>query len=339
MTAKEILPQTLRAHELFGDFWFNSEPVLIAALRGQVILIEFWDYTCSSSIRTLPYIKEWERKYAPYGLVVVGVHTPKFPFGKDPDNVQKAIRRLQISYPVVMDNEATLATRYGAIRWPTMVVIDKDGFVRYQNSGEGDYSATEHALQTLLYHAGVGEELPLIMDPVRDADRYGAVLYRVTPELYAGYLRGSMGNVEGYSPESVVNYDDPGLYLTGRFYVGGQWMNAKDCIRLEGEEGQIVIDYEALEVNAVLKPENRSVVEATITQDDKPLTALICGEDVALRKDGRSILSIKEPRTYNLVRNREHGKHVLRMSLSTAGLSLYEFTFVASAIPELIPDN
>jgi thiol-disulfide isomerase/thioredoxin len=339
MAMKDILPQTVRAHELYGDFWFNSEPVPVAALRGQVILVEFWDYTCTSSIRTIPYIREWERRYAPYGLVVVGVHTPKFPFGKDPENVQKAVRRLQISYPVVMDNEATIAAQYGATRWPTVMLIDKDGFIRYQSSGEGNYAATEHALQTLLYHAGVGEELPLIMDPLRDADRSGVVLYRATPELYAGYLRGSIGNIEGYSPESVVMYDDPGLYLTGRFYVSGRWMNAKDCMYLEGDEGQVVMDYEALEVNAVVKPENRTTVDATITQDDLPLPAAICGEDVTVRKDGRSVLSATEPRMYNLVRNREHGRHLLRMSLSTQGLSLYEFTFVASAIPELIPEN
>jgi len=339
MTIKDILPQTVRAHELYGDFWFNSEPVPIAALRGQVILVEFWDYSCTGSIRTLPYIKEWGRKYASYGLVVVGVHTPKFPFGKDPENVQRAIRRLGIAFPVVMDNEATLATRYGATRWPTIMLIDKDGFIRYQSAGEGNYVATEHALQTLLYHAGVGEELPLIMDPVRDADRSGAVLYRSTPELYAGYLRGSIGNVEGYSPESVVNYDDPGLYLTGRFYVDGPWMNAKDCVRLEGREGHIVVDYEALEVNAVLKPEGNAKVEATITQDEKPLPAALCGEDVEMHKDGRSVLSIQEPRMYSLVKNREHGRHVLRIGVSTPGLSLYDFTFVSSAIPELIPNN
>jgi len=335
----EVLPQTIRAHELYGDFWFNSEPVPIAALRGQVILIEFWDYTCTGSIRTLPYIKEWRRKYEQYGLVVVGVHTPKFPFGKDPENIQKAIRRLQISYPVVMDNEALVATRYGATRWPCIVLIDKDGFIRYQHLGEGNYVATEHALQTLLYHAGVGEELPLMMEPVRDADRAGVVLYRVTPELYAGYLRGSIGNVEGYSPESVVNYDDPGLYLTGRFYVDGPWMNAKECISLEGKEGHIVLDYEASEVNAVLKPEGSSKLEATLTQDEKPLPAASCGADVSVRKDGRSVLSVREPRMYNLVRNREHGRHVLRISVSSRGLSLYDFTFVAGAIPELISNN
>ncbi len=339
MTGRDILPQTNRAYELYGDFWFNSEPVPIAAMRGRVVLIHFWDYTSIGSLRTLPYVKEWQRKYEHYGLVTVGVHTPQFGFGKDPENVERAIRRLGIHYPVVMDNEALLASRYGSQRWPTTFLIDKDGFVRYQASGEGNYAGTEHALQTLLYHAGVGEELPVLMEPVRDADRHGAVFFRGTPDLLTGYARGSIGNIEGYHPESLVGYEDPGVYLHGRFYLDGPWMNSKESIRFDGTDGHVVIEYEAQEVAAVLEPGTGGPVRASITQDGRPLDAVSRGDDVRGLADGTSSLTIDEPRLYSLVRNREHGGHVVRLDVRTRGLSIYAFGFVAGIIPELISNS
>jgi len=342
MTTKDIKPQTLRAHELYGDFWFNSEPVPISALRGQVILIQFWDYTCVHCQRTLPYIKEWYRKYEKYGLVVVGVHTPKFPFGKNPEDVQKAIRRFDIPYPVVTDNEYLIASNYGNRFWPALYLVDKNGFIRYESVGEGNYGATEHAIQTLLYDAGVGEELPLVMEPIRDEDKPGAVCYRATPELFAGYLRGSIGNIEGYSPESIVDYKDPKIYLQGRFYANGNWMNDKNCLSLEegGEQpGQILLQYEALEVNAVFKPGAGKPCEVAIYQDDQFLTRENKGDDVLLAADGRTYLHVDEPRMYRLVRNKEYGEHMLKLSMMTKGFAFYSFTFVSCVIPELISNN
>jgi thiol-disulfide isomerase/thioredoxin len=342
MTVKDIQPQTIRAHELYGDFWFNSEPVPICALRGQVILLEFWDYTCTGSQRTMPYLKEWQRKYEKYGLVVVGVHTPKFPFGRHPEEVQKAVHRLDIKFPVVMDNEHLIATQYDARVWPAVFLIDKNGFVRYQNDGEGNYSGTEHAIQTLLYDAGVGEELPFLMDSVRAEDKPGALCYRATPELYAGYLRGSIGNVEGYSPESVVTYVDPLVYIDGRFYAEGSWLNEKDSLRLvndAGEVGHIILKYRATAVNGVLKAEGARGCELAVRQDDQYLNAGNKGHDVIVHADGRSTVLVGEPKSYSIVANREYGEHVLRLSIRAKGLSLFSFMFVSSVIPELISRN
>ena len=342
MAALDIQPQTVRAHELYGDFWFNSNPVPISALRGQVIVIDFWDYTSIHCERGLPYLKEWQRKYTPFGLVLVGVHTPMFPFARDPQKVQRAIERLGITYPVVMDNESLMASRYDSRSWPSLFVIDKNGFIRYRHVGEGDYGATEHVIQTLLYDAGVGEVLPMIMDPVRGSDRPGAVCYRATPELYAGYLRGSLGNVEGFSPESVVDYRDPLIYLDGRIYVAGQWMNGKDSLRLEdtaGGEGQIVLDYQGLEVYAVLNPEGTPSAELTVKQDDTFLDKQTGGADILRAADGRTYLRLDEPRAYGIVRNREYGEHVLRLSTGSRGVSVYSFSFVSAVIPELVSNN
>jgi thiol-disulfide isomerase/thioredoxin len=338
----DIQPQTVRARELYGDYWFNSEPVPVSALRGSVILIQFWDYTCAPCIRSLPYVKEWQRKYQEFGLKVVGVHTPRFPFGQNPEEVEKGIRRFGIRYPVVMDNVGLIASNYDSRTLPAFFLVDKNGFIRYHKDGEGKYAATEHVIQTLLYDAGVGEELPLPMEAIRDIDRMGAVCYRATPEIHAGYLRGSIGNVEGYSPESVVNYADPGIYLDGRFYATGVWMNGRDSIRLEepsGGEGHIVLDYQALEVGGVLGQEGRGKVVVEVRQDDHFLTTETRGTDVRLAADGRSYLVVTEPRLYSIIKNREYGEHVLKLSSHSNALAVYSFSFLTAVIPELVSNN
>jgi hypothetical protein len=220
--------------------------------------------------------------------------------------------------------------------------VDKNGFIRVKKEGEGSYAATEHAIQTLLYDAGVGEELPLPMEAIRDIDKTGAVCYRTTPEIHAGYLRGSIGNVEGYSPESVVRYADPGIYLDGRFYVAGDWMNGRDSLRLEetgGREGHIILGYQAVEVGGVLRREGTGKIEVEVRQDDRFLTSENRGEDVRLAANGRSYLVISEPRLYNIVKNREYGEHVLKLTARSNAFSAYSFAFLTAVIPELVSNN
>lgn len=342
MTMQEFQIRQVPAHELYGDFWFNSDPVPITALHGRVILLDFWDYTDCSSLRALPYLKEWHRRYNSYGLVVVGVHVPKFPFGKNPKYVERAIGRLAITYPVVMDNASLIWSGYGNRVWPTKHLIDKEGFVRCVVTGEGNYSAFEQEIQSLLYNAGVRDELPLVMGPVRESDRTGVVSYKATPELFAGYLRGSLGNVEGYSPESTVHYNDPKIYLDGRFYVDGDWLNERNSLHHHEDverDGQIVLSYQGLEVNTVMNAEDGVEFEATVHQDDRFLTEEDKGEDVLFGSEGRSYVRIGEPKMYNIVRNQEFGEHILRFSTRSNACGLYSFAFVSAAIPEMVSSN
>ncbi len=340
MTITEIQPQTVRAHELFGDFWFNSEPVIISALRGRVILVNFWDYTCTRSQRALPYVKEWSRKYEQYGLIVIGVHTPKFPFGKNPGLVQRAIERHEISYPVVADNEGIIAHNYASRTLPSFFLIDKHGFIRHSNTAEGHYTATERILQALLYDAGAEDELPLLMEPLRDEDRDGSLCYRSTPELFAGYLRGSIGNIEGFSPESTVEYADPAIYMEDRIYAVGSWVNDRNSLRhIEESDAGIVLSYRAIEVNAVLTSEGGHSCEVVILQDDAYLVDENKGTDVQIDEGGRSILRVTEPRMYNLVRNPRYGEYLLKLEVGGQGVSLFSFNFVSGVITELISKN
>ena len=341
MTMQDIMPQTVRARELLGDFWFNSEPVPIAAHRGQVVLLFFWDYSCAGCLRMLPYVTEWEKRYAPFGLVTVGVHTPRYAFGKNPGGVQRAVTREGVRFPVVMDNESLIAMQYECRALPEIILVDKDGFIRYRNAGDGNPSAVEHALQALLYNAGIGAVLPIVMDPLRESERPGAVCYRPTPELFAGYLRGSIGNVEGYVPESVLSYTDPGIYMDGRLYADGDWRSERECFRMARDterEGQILAGYQGLDVRGVLEPEGEKTAEITVRQDNEFLGENR-GEDVRLDRRGRSYVVVDEPRLYNLVRNREYGEHVIRLSGGKHRFAVYGFAFGTAVIPELVSNN
>ncbi len=338
----ELSPKLVHVPELYGDFWFNSEPVSIRALRGYVILLDFWDYSSVSCVRTQPYIKEWHRKYQDFGLVVIGIHTPQFQFGKKPEHVERAIREAGLEYPIVMDNEAIIWSAFGNRYWPTKYLVEKDGYIRYMHHGEGGYEQFERAIQALLGDAGVRGEFPPFMDPVRETDRQGAVCYRPTGEIYLGYLRGTIGNVEGFSPESTVEYADKGLYLPGRFYAHGTWTDEKEFIRFNSDgvsDGYIAFSYEALEVNGVFGLAGGKSCELVVEQDGMMLTSENKGEDVELTLRGESVLRASSPRMYSIVKNREFGGHTLKLKTSCPNLAFYSFTFVTGLIPELVSNN
>lgn len=338
----ELLARHTHAPELYGDYWFNSEPISIRALNGYVVLLDFWDYSCVNCLRSLPYVKVWHQKYAEFGLTVIGIHTPEFKFGKKPENVERAIRTHSIGYPIVTDNDALLWSAYSNRSWPTKYLIDKDGYVRYMHAGEGGYEQFERAIQSLLGESGIHGELPSLMEPLREADRDGVVCYRPTNELYTGYLRGTMGNVEGYSPESTVEHSDPGLYLPGRFYLQGLWTDEKEFVRYNSEDatqGHIAFSYEALEVNGVFSVRAETPCRVVVEQDGKMLTAESKGEDIVLDENGISTVEVAMPGMYNLVKNSEFGAHTLKLRTSNTSLNVYTFSFVTGAVADLVSSN
>jgi len=335
----DIGTKTVRAPEIYGDFWFNSEPIALSALRGQVVLVDFWDYTSVNCIRTIPYLLEWDRRYRDYGLVLIGVHTPEFSLARSPEVVEHAIKRLGITYPVVTDNEYLIWGAFANRVWPAKYLIDRDGYIRYTHVGEGNYTATEHAIQALLVEAGYHGGLPFPMDPVRETDRPGAVCYRTTPEIYTGYVRGMIGNVEGFNLNSTIEYTDPKVYVDGRFYAHGRWFIDRDHVRYQGGpdgEGYLVLPYHAAEVNAVVKLEGLPRLQVGVDHDDHPLTPEVKGDDISYDLQGRSFVDVDEPRMYNLVKNREFGPHTLRLMTRSNAFTIYSFTFVSCLIPEIV---
>lgn len=336
----EILQHQFRTPEIYGDYWFNSDPITLGALRGYIILIDFWDFTSYKSLQTLPYLREWYRRYLDKGLLVLGVHTPEFPFARDAMRVRGAVARLSIRYPVVMDNDYII---WGAFRnqtWPTKYLIDKNGFIRYLHAGTGSYQNFEHAIQSLVAETGYHGEFPIIMDPVRDSDRPGAVCYRATPEILAGWQRGTIGNVEGLATESTDHYKDPGIYIDGRLYLSGDWFSGRNYVQLEakeGRDGSLLVLYHAVEVCAVIKPEGEKRFQVFVQQDDNYLTAANKGPDIRIDEEGRSFFLVDSPRIYSIVKQEEFGDHKLRLSSRSNGFTLYSMSFGSCAMPELVP--
>jgi len=338
----ELLSRNIRAPELLGDHWLNGGPVSVRDLRGSVLLIDFWDYASVNSLRTIPYVKDWHQKYLEYGLVVVGVHTPIFHFGWDRANVERALTELEIGFPVVCDNQALIWSAFGARYWPTKFLVDKDGFIRFVHSGEGSYDHLERAIQSLLAETGIRGELPELTEPVRETDVAGVVCYRTTGEVHTGYLRGALGNTEGFSPEATLEYSDQGLYLPGRFYADGKFQSHREFLRFAGspgESGHISLPYQAAEVNAVMNSEDGSPCRILVRQDGDWIPEHDRGVDIRTREDGETYVLVEAPRMFNLVKNREFGDHVLRLSTDSPSFQVYAFSFVTAPIPEVISTN
>lgn len=335
----EMLPQQYRAPEIYGDVWMNSEPVTMASLQGSIALVEFWDHTSQPWIHGVPYLREWERRYRESGLGVISVHTPRFPFGRNPAHVRKAVEAHGLAHPVVMDNDYLVWNAYRAAAWPTRFLVDKNGFLRYHHGGEGSYQALEQAIQSLLHEAGYRPGLPPVMAPVREADRPGAAVYRATPEILAGWQRGTLGNVEGFAPESTIRYADPGVHVEGRIYLDGEWSTHRSHIRMseqEGRSGSLTVRYNAREVGIVVEPEGEKNFQVMVAQDGRPLEASNSGPDVFADGEGRSFIRVDEPRLYRVVRNPEFGEHVLTFASRSTGFSVYALSFVSGVVPELI---
>lgn len=329
----------IHAPALYGNQWLNGAPVSLHELDGEITLIDFWDYTRIDCLRAMPYLHEWYRKYRDMGLVIVGVHTPEFRFAANAAHVLPAVERMQIPYPVMLDNDALAMSAYGIRQLPARFLVDKDGFICFEQHGEGNYWEFERALQQVLAETGYRSDLPELMLPLREEDRAGAVCYRATGEMRFGYLRSALGNSEGISPESTIEYHDPEIYLPERVYAAGKWKNGRECMRFDGEpgeQGSMMILYEAKEVHAVMGSKDGSVCEVRLEQDGNMLERTCCGEDVVLSA-GDSLIKVDAPQLYSLVRNQQFSHHVLKLTTSNPNLEMYALSFTTCAIPELIP--
>jgi thiol-disulfide isomerase/thioredoxin len=334
--------------------WLQGGPLTMASLRGRPVLIDFWDYTCLNCLRTLPYLREWHRRYGDIGpsagsgqgLAIIGVHAPEFSFAHHIDNVRRAVAEQELAYPIVLDNDYAIWQSYANRYWPAKYLIDGKGYLRAYHFGEGGYGETESAIQMLLRESFADAVLPAPMEPVRDEDKPGAVCYRVTPELYLGYQRGRIGNTAGIAPDTVATYTDLGKHAEGFFFLEGDWLlTAEAAARPVGAQGEsrLHLRYMAKDVNLVMMPplaDRQGRIE--LLQDGEPLAAEDAGEDVGIEDPSTlrlgsgqagsgqvaaAIVRVDAPRMYRLVRNREINTHELTLVTRSDGIMLYAFTF------------
>jgi thiol-disulfide isomerase/thioredoxin len=306
--------------------WVNSEPLTPQGLRGRVVLVDFWTYTCVNWLRTLPYRRAWAAKYADAGLTVVGVHTPEFGFEHDLDNVTAQTRDLGAEYPVVVDNDYRVWRAFDNRFWPALYLADVEGRVRYHHFGEGEYAMTEMAVQQLLLESGADDlDQELVVVEPRGLEVAADWRTLRSPETYLGYAQGS-----GFASATRARFDSAHHYAAAPHLplnywdLSGTWTVAQEAAVLQESVGRVAFQFEARDVNLVMGPATGSGSIAFRVFLDGEAVDGSAGTDVAA--DGRGTLD--EQRTYQLVRQpapiRERR---FEIEFAAAGAEAYCFTF------------
>ncbi len=297
--------------------WFNTTPLTMARLRGRVVLVDFWTYTCINCIRTLPYLKAWDARYRDQGLTIVGVHTPEFAFERKDSNVAGAIRRQSLRYPVVQDNEYATWNAFGNQAWPSKYLVDARGRVRYAHIGEGKYEETEAAIRALLAEAGE-RTLGGAAKPRGTIESVGR---RATPETYLGSAR-----AKGFSPvgptDGTRDYEAAAASQLppSVFSLGGRWRVDRESARAV-RGATITARVVGMNVYLVLASQGNRPRRVRVELDGEPITARDAGADV---RDG--VVTVRDQRLYRLVKLASPGEHVLTLRLDPA-VSGFAFTF------------
>jgi len=327
---------TVRAPEI-GRIWLNSSPLSLRQLRGRIVLIDFWDYTCVNCIRTLPYVQAWHERYGNKGLTVIGVHTPEFTFAQYESNVERGVREFGLTYPIVIDNNYELWKAFANRCWPTKYLLDKDSYLRFAHFGEGAYAEFEEAIQELLREINPSVALPPIMEPLRNEDRAGAVCYPPSPELYLGHRRGRIGNAGGFKEDQIAEYSFSGDFDENCFYASGQWASTAEYLESVGDaEHRIALQYSATGVNLVMASPRGGASEVLLLQDGRPLPREKAGKDVRFRtrnNEEESYVAVQQSRMYSLVDNRDFGQHRLEL-VCPGGVAAFAFTFTSCVDPD-----
>ncbi len=302
--------------------WLNSQPLTLRKLRGRVVLIDFWAYSCVNCVRTFPALRQLYARYQPFGLEIVGVHAPEFTFEKSASNVQDAIRRNNLPWPVALDNEMATWTAYDNHYWPHVYLIDAKGSIRFDQIGEGGDDLIQTHLRALLTENGA--HLPAPVDFTETS-----LTAHMTPEIYAGLERGSIngtiGNREGYRPDQVVDYArvpagairdaGPG----GKVFLAGKWRVTDEYLEAAGDGARLDLDFLARDVFFVAA--SPAPVRVRLTLDGTTVTAADLAADAP-----NGLVRVSRSDLYRLIALDRAGEHVLTLT-ADKGFRLYTFTF------------
>lgn len=313
-SSKEPLPKIAPAPNFVGiEHWINSKPLTVSDLKGRVFLVDFWTYSCINCIRTFPYLRDWYEKYKGQGFVIVGVHTPEFEFEKDLKNVEDAVKRFDIQYPVAMDNHYATWQAYNNHYWPAHYLVDKEGIVREIHYGEGMYLETENGIRALL-------NLPPLKES--GSEKEMLVAAGMTRETYLGYAR-----AESYPYEMRIqrdksfNYDYNQTLKADQVGLKGEWTVGSEKITSDSDESVLELNFMANQVYLVLGGQSTQPIRVEL--DSQQLPEKYKTRDMA----GPGEITVKEPRKYDLVNLQgSNGRHVLTLRVPK-GIEAYAFTF------------
>jgi thiol-disulfide isomerase/thioredoxin len=306
--------------------WLNSPPLTAEALRGKVVLVDFWTYTCINWLRTLGYVRAWSKKYEDHGLVVVGVHTPEFPFERDVENVRWAAKDMAVEYPIALDPDYAVWQAFGNRYWPAVYIADAEGRIRHHQFGEGGYVECERVVQQLLREAGregIGDDLVSVDDVGFEAQADSAHLE--SPETYLGYEQGqNFASPGGAEPDEPRTYVAPEPLSLNRWALTGNWTVESGASVLNEPDGRVLFRFHARDVNLVMGPPARDAsVPFRVLVDGEPPGA---AHGVDVDEQGRG--TVVQQRLYQLVR--EPGSitdRTFEIGFSEPGVEAYCFTF------------
>jgi cytochrome c biogenesis protein CcdA/thiol-disulfide isomerase/thioredoxin len=316
------LPQLTGAVE-----WLNSSPLTAAQLKGKVVLVDFWTYSCINCLRTLPYVKAWAEKYRDQGLVVIGVHAPEFAFERDLGNVRKAIKDLGITYPVAVDNNYAIWRAFGNQYWPAHYFIDAKGQIRHHHFGEGEYAQSEQVIQQLLEEAGHKDVTNTVVsaEDAKGVQQAADMSQVASPETYLGYERAqNFASAEKQAADKVRLYTAPAKPALNQWGLAGNWLSQPDQVTLNEAKGSIVYRFHARDLHLVLGP----------GKDGKPVRFRVTIDGAAPGKDhGTDVAAdgtgtISGQRLYQLVRQSGGiADRTFSIEFLDPGVQAYAFTF------------
>jgi thiol-disulfide isomerase/thioredoxin len=305
--------------------WLNSEPLTPEGLRGKVVLVDFWTYTCINWLRTLGYVRAWHEKYKDQGLVVVGVHTPEFPFEHDVDNVRWAAQAQRVEYPVALDPDFAVWRAFANNYWPAVYIADAEGLIRHMHFGEGGYEECEMVVQMLLREAGpedVPDDLVSVADEGFEAQADWQTLG--SPETYLGHEQG-----QNFVSANVAEFDEPQDFGVpdrlerNQWALSGNWTLGPGKSVTNGADGQLMFRFHARDVNLVMGPPAAGPVPFRVLVDGEP-PGDAHGFDVDEQGNG----TLDRPRLHQLIR--EQGSitdRTFEITFLAPGAEAYCFTF------------
>ncbi|THD06335.1 cytochrome c biogenesis protein DipZ [Rhodanobacter lindaniclasticus] len=305
--------------------WLNSPPLTTESLRGKVVLVDFWTYSCINCLRSLPYVRGWADKYKDHGLVVIGVHAPEFAFEKNPANVAKAVKDLGVDYPVALDNDYAIWRGFNNEYWPAHYFIDAQGRIRHHHFGEGEYRQSEDVIRQLLTEAGQ-KDLPggYVRDDHRGVEAAASNDPTRSPETYVGYARARNFVGGRVARDEPHDYRAPSALTANQWSLDGRWTVHDENAQLEQAGGAIVYRFRGRDLHLVLGPAaDGKPIRYRVTIDGKPP-----GADHGMDTDADGNGTITSQRLYQLVRQANgSGERLFEITFLDAGVHAYAFTF------------
>jgi thiol-disulfide isomerase/thioredoxin len=306
--------------------WLNSQPLTAVGLRGNVVLISFWTYTCINWLRSLPYVRAWAEKYKQHGLVVIGVHTPEFEFERNVDNVRRAAKEMRVDYPIAIDSDYAIWRAFDNHYWPALYFVDVQGHIRHHQFGEGDYEQSEMILQQLLAEAGIGdigqELVSVEASGAEAAADWGSLR---SPENYLGYER-----TENFASPGGAVLDERRVYAApahlslNQWALSGDWTVERQATLLNQAGGRIAYRFHARDLHLVMGPAARGTsVRFRVRIDGQPPGAAH-GSDVDDQGNG----TVSEQRLYQLIRQPQPiTDRLFEIEFLDSGVETFAFTF------------